>query len=149
MPRSLLFVPCEKVMTDDQGNISLITVLTAIRISLNLAEIPDKIAIPMRWDIVTAWWRDPSDTTTSFQQHIELVAPDGTVLIENNAAINVSAADIQRHVARIQGFPVPKLPGRCLLNLHLSAQDGAGWGEPIATYPLTVVVNIQRPKEEE
>lgn len=150
MPRLLLFAPCERVITDEQGNVSLIVLLSAIRIGLNLAEIPQKAVIPMRWDIITMWWRSPEDSGAKFEQHVELVSPDEKVLITNTAKFGLVEADTHRHVARIQGFPMPRLAGRCFLRLYVREdREGIDRGEPVAIYPLTVEVDLQAPKENE
>ena len=121
-----------------------------MRIGLNLTEIPEQehVAIPMRWEIATMWWRSPEDGTTKFEQRIELVGPNESVLLANVAKILLADADTHRHITRIQGFPVPKVAGRCFLRLYLREdRDGTDWGKPVAIYPMTIAVDLQAPKE--
>jgi hypothetical protein len=135
---------------DEQENVSLIVLLTAVRIGLNVASVPEDSAIPMRWDIVTMWWRTPDDTAKLFEQRIELVGPENHVLLKETAEIPLDSADTHRHIHRVAGFPIPRVPGRCFLRLYLrEKRDRAAWGDPVSIYPMTVEVSLQDPKSVE
>jgi hypothetical protein len=135
---------------DEQENVSLIVLLTAVRIELNVESIPENSALPMRWDIVTMWWRSPEDTTMQFEQRVELVGPNNGILLTLTADIPLENADTHRHIHRVQGFPIPHVPGRCFLRLYLrEKRDGSTWGDPATIYPITVEVALQEPKSQE
>jgi hypothetical protein len=137
-------------MMDEQGNVSLIVLLSAIRMEIRLSEIPKGAAIPIRWDVITIWWRNPDESGIKFEQRFELVGPDDNELLASESKLDFEAADTHRHIGKIQGFPVPRAPGRCFLKLYIREdREGSNWGEPVTVYPLTVDVSLQGSKDPE
>jgi|SoiMetStandDraft_2_1073263.scaffolds.fasta_scaffold629529_1 hypothetical protein len=137
MPRLLLFAPCEKVITDQQGNsVSLITLLQEIRYSVfQNVQIPPNAALPMKWDVLSLWEKETGDEGIEFEQKIRLVDRNERVLIEYGAQFRFEKR-VHRLTLRILGFPMTE-PG--LLNLVLLlTRPGLDWTE-VTRYPLELV----------
>ena len=86
MPKLMLFVPCEKLIVDEDGkNTTLICVIQNIEASVPKDKPVDKTATaPREWDVVTLWHSEEAEEIgTKFRQRFEFVLPDGTVLMSS------------------------------------------------------------------
>jgi hypothetical protein len=141
MPRLLLFAPCQKAIIDRQDNsVSMIQILTQIKIGQLKPEgggdIPPDAIIPLNWAIVTEWLQLPGDEGKQFEDRVEIVRPDGTVLVD---AISPFAFTLRSHfnTVLLSAFPAGQW-GEITLKLSLrEVAEGTTW-EPVAEYPLDV-----------
>lgn len=138
MPKLLLFAPCEKVIVDQQNNVSLISILQDLKI-----QVPETGPVPpanasaaIKWDVLTVWARSDDDAGKRYEQRIALFNPEGAPTeISTTTPVETKNAS-HRIVATIFGFPIGS-SGRYRLKLWLS-EDGRESREPIAEYAITV-----------
>ena len=138
MPKLLLFVPCEKVLVDQQNTVSLISMLQEVNFQVSEAgpSPPANAKAAMKWDVLTVWARTDDDFGKRYEQRFALFDPDGEPTeITTTAPIETEKAT-HRNIATIFGFPIGSA-GRYTLKLWLS-ENGQERPEPIAEYVVTV-----------
>lgn len=149
MPSLLIFAPCEKVIIDQDNNVSLIGVLNGLQIQVpqnpNAAR-PRGMAA-YKWEVVTYWDIKPEDRGKRFEQHIKLFGPDGEpTKIEATAAVQTNAQN-HRITTTVWGFPILE-PGRYVLKLYFQEAHSVEpapenflmfrFMTPVAEYPIAV-----------
>ena len=139
MPKLLVFAPCEKVLIDQDGNASLIAMFNELR-RPSIADIPANAQAPIRWNILTLWYREPSDAERKFEQRCILVAPDGSTAVDNRVEFAMSGGLMHRNVTTVFGFPISQA-GEYSLSLRLKAADEQGDGQEIAAFPMFVKID--------
>jgi hypothetical protein len=152
MPKLLLFAPCEKIIIEDKStNVSFISLLDSIRIGVRVGEIPEGAAIPLRWSVITMWWRQPDEEPRRYEQQWDFVESDGRVLVRDSA-IFVIEGKTHRHITQMEAFPLPRRAGQCLLKLYLREDAEGSERTEITTFPLAVEVQtlaVNAPTESE
>jgi hypothetical protein len=138
MPKLLIFAACEKVILDKEHNAaSLISVLQTIRVAAPGKLSGRLVPLPLNWRVFTCWEREPSEEGKSYNQHVQLTAPDGTIRVESFNLLEFKQR-FQRATIKVAGFPIDQ-PGDYVLRLFLSEAGKSDEERQIATYPLTVV----------
>jgi hypothetical protein len=134
----LLFTPCEKALVDQNNNLSLIVAMEELRIDIpESVDVPPKALGMLRWDVVTAWAPTADDGGRRFQQKIEILAPDDTVIGRADVIFQMQAGRNHRNTVRMVGFPVGP-PGQYGLRLLLREDQAGSEFREISTYPLHV-----------
>lgn len=147
MPRLLVFVPCRRVIVDEEDKtISLISLFDRVRIETPPGdpEIPSGTLAPIEWAIYSWWSAAPEDMGVGFEQQVNMFSPEGEKVGETNNRF-VFTAERHRLTLKSPGFPV-HTPGIWNLKLLLRREEEE-WQE-IATYPMTVEY-IQAEQHEE
>jgi hypothetical protein len=136
LPRLILFVPCERViLNQEDNNVSLITVLNEISIALPSDKIPSGSHAAYRWTILAVWLREPGDEQKRFEQSCELVMPDGQRAFRSRDVFSFEQR-IHRQTLVVPAFPMSKTPGDCLLKLSVREDvEGKEW-QGVAEYPI-------------
>ena len=133
MPKLLCFLPCEKVIIDQNANtISMINVLEGI--SVPKAPTPDA-GVLLTWSIVSVWEQTEGDARKTYEQRTYLLLPDGKEKVDLITRFQF-AQKRHRLIGTINGFPVP-LAGDYILKLFLRELGSEQW-IPIADYTLPV-----------
>jgi hypothetical protein len=135
MPRLLIFAPCEKVIVDQQGNPSLISLLQEWQ--ADRRDLPEKAVAPQRWDIFCLWHRVESDNDKDFVQTCELLSESGQKVLSADIEFRMTAVT-HRNTVTVLGLPVN--PGRYDLALYLHEKGSEKERERLALYPLNVTV---------
>jgi len=125
MPHLSIFAACEKVIIDQAGVASLITLFGKITISLppEALEMPPNAVTPREWTIYSLWEWDPEDQGKRFSQHLEIRWPNGTVLVEKrDELVRVADRRSTQIVSPIAGFPIGE-PGMISIHLRLEQDE--------------------------
>jgi hypothetical protein len=135
----LIFAPCEKVIIDQQQNLTLVAVLQSLQIHLPPEAIPPRATATFQWNVLTLWYREPGDENESFEQFIELLGPDGSVLAGARSPFRLEKLS-HRQVTAFPGFPVARGGGDYALKLYLRKEADKGDRTEVATFPLRVEI---------
>src|SRR5579885_3065099 len=107
MPKLVLFIPCEKLIVDEDQNPSLITIIQTLNVSIPAGQaIPKEVMSPQQWDIVTIWLPERDDQGKSFRQIIEFVGQDGGIPIRGETSLNLEQGKWCRQKIHVFGMPV-------------------------------------------
>jgi hypothetical protein len=119
MPILALFTVCEKVIIEDNGMPSLITLFTRIATTPNIgAEIPSNALAPKEWAIFTAWDWEKDDEGVRYTQAIEVRVPDGKVFADIKTNFVIERDKRQQVRVPLVGFPIGQR-GDCTVHLWL------------------------------
>jgi hypothetical protein len=87
MPNLKTVVACEKVIYATDGPVSLLSVFDAMQFQLSKdAPLPERAIAPNQWAVFTMWEIDPSEINQPFTQVVRIMAPDGSLFLENEHA---------------------------------------------------------------
>ncbi len=137
MPKLLLFAPCEKLIVDEEGNPTLITVLQNLGIEVPAGEqVPRDVMTPQTWDVITLWYPEDGDPGKTFHERLEFTQPDGSIPIRTKITFRMEDKT-QRNKTHIMGFPIGQA-GQSRLNLFLDENGTEPAREPRAFYPINV-----------
>jgi hypothetical protein len=79
MPTLLLFAPCEKVILDADGLVSLITIIEKLQVVIPTGiQLAHNTAIPMRWQLIAMWIVD-NDEMGLYEQMADVAIEDGSI----------------------------------------------------------------------
>lgn len=121
--RLLAFLCCDKVIIDQQGNPSLIMLLETLTVHVPAeAEIPADVVSPREWWIFTMWTPEPQDIGKTFQQHIELISPNGKITTHTPLAFTTKNDEQARNIQQVLGFPVGT-EGHCFVKMWIQSDD--------------------------
>ena len=136
MPKLLMFVPCDRVIVDNEGVISLISLIEKVQLAIPAnIEIPDKATLPHRWTIVSIWRRDPDDIQQAYEQQVEIFGEDGRALIVTSGVTAVEFS-MPLHRSFFHLTQMPMTEGNLVLAISLR-KTGEEW-QRIAEFPLDV-----------
>jgi hypothetical protein len=107
MPKLKVLLACEKVIFDQEGPVSLISIFQRMNIQLTGVPLPERAVSPTLWSIFALWEFMPSEIGQEFFQGIRVTAPDGSVFLEHEGAFQNNAADDMQIKTKTQ---VPGLP---------------------------------------
>ena len=79
MPKLRFVVACEKVIIDQAGPVSLISIFQKMNIQLQAAPLPEKALSNARWHAFSLWENDPKEVGQSFTVVVEVSNVDGSV----------------------------------------------------------------------
>lgn len=142
MPKIIFFLPCEKILTDEGGTITLISILQDLNIEIPAnAEIPVNAVIPREWQIISL--TRPSgrnDIGTKLIHHLEIVKPDGELMGVAAKTSFVYEDKPHRMVVRVNGIPV-NAQGRMALRLWIYPEGQDKSEHPLAEYDELSIVH--------
>ena len=149
MPKLLVFAACERVIIDQDNNVSLMNLVTEMT-----TEVPeqsereaDKLAVAaLRWAIFALWAKDPQDEGKTFEQRVILLDPSGAPSgIEGATPFAFPEGKrFMRNTVNVLGFPF-KSAGTYRVQLWMRQEGGVPAAEPIAEFPINMK---QRPPKE-
>lgn len=128
MPKLLFVVACEKVIFDQAGPFSLISVFQKVNIQLQDAPLPENAISPMRWHSFCLWENDPKEIGQTFTQVTRVFAPDGSVFAESEGDfVNNEGGDSQAKVnVMYGGIPISR-EGDIVIRVWIKgAEDSVG-----------------------
>ena len=131
MPKLLAYLPCEKVVVEDESkNVSVLSILETVTVALPAgAPAPrDKASIPMSWAIFTLWQKETGESG-EFESKSVLASPAGEALVETPVAkLDFEPNGRQQVINRMSSFPV-WTPGACRLRLMVKTSRDAQFRE--------------------
>ena len=140
MPKLLVFAVCEKIIVDDSGNATLITLLNEIHIALPTdgTVLPPDALAPKEWAVFAMWAVEQEDFGHDFVQEMEMSFEDGTIFKKQSLPFHVKP-DVRVAVnrANIIGFPIGK-QGSFTVTVWLRG-DGTNIDRDKHSYPVFVV----------
>jgi hypothetical protein len=132
-----VLLTCEKVLIDQSGTFSLISVFQRINLPAIPEPLVDGAAIPMTWAIFTAWDRDETEGELSFTQTTEVFLPSGKIYATQEINFLLPEGQAQaRTIVNLAGFPIyeegdvsirvaingyPGLSHQCQVSVHYSS----------------------------
>jgi len=131
MPKLYLFAACEKVILDQSGVPSLISLFSKLKLQLpgQLGDIPVNAVAPKEWAVFTSWDWLPSDEGRLYGQCLQVLYPDGKVFVENRELkFTMKPGERQHNAVGIMGFPIGE-KGDYRIRMWLE-EDGATVVEP-------------------
>lgn len=137
MPRLLLFAPCQKVLfSQEEKTISLISLVYGINaVNPNPdSVIPSGSVVPLPWNALAIWYRQPGEEGLRFKQKISLVSLDGEELVSTEQEFTMEKETHQVY-SYIASFPIWKT-GRSDLKLFLAAPNQEY--EERASFPISI-----------
>lgn len=141
MPKLLIFAPCEKLILSQENVASLISVMEAINVNVG-ADVPADAVLPIRWEVLTLWQRQPDDPVgTRYEQRLDVLRPDGVIVSNTISGFEIfEQATNYRNIASLFGLPIGQ-QGRCSIKLFLRVvNQDSEWGE-IAEYSIAILHN--------
>lgn len=131
MPKLLAYLPCEKVVVEDESkNISVLSILETVTVTL-AQEAPapaQKASIGMAWAIFTLWQKERGESG-EFESKSVLASPAGELLLETPVAKLAFGANMRQQVInRLPRFPI-WTPGTCQLRLMVRTSRDAEFRE--------------------
>lgn len=130
MPQLLVFVPCEKVIIDENQNPTLVVLmqgLGAAPLPGQPAEIPRNAVGPKEWCIFSVWRPSDQDYGKLFNQRIQLLWPDGSEFQNAHFAFQFEKGKSHQIRMNMFGFPIGQV-GDVTLNMWLE-RDSKKIGE--------------------
>lgn len=138
MPRLLVFAPCERVILDQKNQVTLVSLMEELEVSLP-EPVPGVVVAHMgfiKWEAFTLWYRTEEDTNRTYEQTMTLMAPDGTPTGLNTIATFTMERRSHRIVGTIQGFPTHT--GTYELKLLLKESGSTEAPREIGAFPVVL-----------
>jgi hypothetical protein len=107
MPNLKALLACEKVIFDQEGPVSVISIFQQMKVQLTGAPLPEKAISPTLWSVFVLWESDPREVGSQFTQVLKVTAPDGSVFLEHEGLFTNNSVDETQVKTKIQ---VPGLP---------------------------------------
>ncbi len=138
MPQLLVFMPCEKILSDAHtGDISFIGLLDTLTVVVPAGvTIPEGTQIPFSWVAFTQWVQSEQESGELFEQRVELFTPTGESGFDSINPL-FPEGPLHRHAVKVARFPVG-MEG--IYSLQLSVReitDDKGW-QVVTTFPIRV-----------
>jgi hypothetical protein len=131
MPKLLAYLPCEKVVIEEQSkNISVLSILETVSVTLPKDAQPpaQPASIGMAWAIFTLWQKEKGESG-GFESKSALVSPAGELLAETPVTkLAFGANTRQQIINRMASFPI-WTPGACQLKLMVRTSRAADFRE--------------------
>jgi hypothetical protein len=106
MPQLYTFVVCDKVIIDEVGVASLITLFSTVTLSM-AGEIPSDALAPKEWAIFAIWDYESADEGKEYNQVVQLLLPDRTSFLERLETKFVMRPGRKQQIKNpVLGFPV-------------------------------------------
>lgn len=139
MAKLLVFVPCEKIILDDQGNASLIVLFHSLDARGTTGDIPKNAVTPKEWAIFTMWQWLPEERGKEFSQIIQILWPDGTEFKRFPLEFKAGERKYHQNRVNIVGFPIGQI-GEITVNMWLE-ENSRRFGD---TYSYSLAVSHAR-----
>jgi hypothetical protein len=132
----LALCPCEKVIIDQRGAHSLITIMENVEVSTQPSAtsqpvMPTNAVMPKEWFVYTRWLPSEEDIGKTFRQTYQLYWPNGEKFTEGYAEFKATES-FQQNVLQLQGMPVGQ-PGKVKVAVWVE-HDGRRVTEVIETH---------------
>lgn len=140
MIRHIWTVPCRVTITDQESNnVSLIEVLEEIVIAPTAARSDSaRLRLPLLFDVVTLWARERSGEPEVGIGRMQLLSPQGRILIEQSTEIDLREKRRLRTFGRIIGFPAEG-SGTYHFRVDYRTTEGEEW-QLAGIIPLDVMI---------
>jgi hypothetical protein len=83
MPVLKFVTVCERVLFDQAGPVSLISIFQKMNIQLQDAPLPEKAVSQSRWHVFCLWENDPKEIGQTFTQIVRIFNVDGSLFFES------------------------------------------------------------------
>ena len=110
--RFLALCPCDRVIFDRNGTLSLITIMENFDLSVQTAsgekvDIPPTTVVPRDWSIYGRWEASESDDGMTFEQVFEIYWPNGDKFVESRMTMQTIRKEdpTQQTALQLMGFP--------------------------------------------
>ena len=136
----------ESVINKDDNLVSLYGALEELSVTLtpkeNGSRVPDKVAVPINYEIVSLWTRDVSNEITKVNVEYILVSPEGDELLKTVQEIEFSQS-VRRFRSRmkIAGMPITK-QGDYVFKIKVKEPDVNNF-KLVAELPLEVKIKFE------
>ena len=154
MLKSLLFLPCEKIIVSRESTFTVVNILDSVNVEPK-QEIGSDTALQFLWEIMNLWHKDePEDSNKEFEQRIEFLRPDNNVLFTIITKFEADDTNATYRITnKIGAFPVG-MPGVVKLNLSIREADDENEWQEIVAYPINVThinrgINVKNEVETE
>ncbi len=135
MPSLVFVTACEKVIIDQTGPISLISVFQRMNIQIQAdSPLPTNAVAPNQWAIVCLWENFPKEVGQDFTQVLHVLAPDGMVFIEREDSFRNDDVDSSQTklVLRFNVLPIWS-EGDIVIKVWIKGLD-----EPVGSYRFSI-----------
>jgi hypothetical protein len=106
MPQLYVFAVCEKVIIDQNGIPSLISLFTRVNFS-PATDIPGNAIAPKEWSIYTSWDWEPGDEGREYKQVLQILYPDGSPFMPRQEQRFVMQPNTKHQInTPVLGFPI-------------------------------------------
>ncbi len=141
MLKLLIFAPCERMIEDKGGTVSLISVLDSVELNID-GDIPPDALVPFRWTILTMWRRERDvEGEVEFEQRTDVVRPDGTSVAGGMNTFKVTNAHLNyRLKIDLQVFPLGMI-GDVLVKARIRQTNPETEWRDVGEYPILVAHN--------
>ena len=125
MPKLIAFLPCEKIIVDENHTSSVIVIFQTITAQVPAnAEMPQNAVAPKEWAIFTTWEPLPEDVGSTVRQIVQVLWPDDTEFQRTPPTpIHFKNDRPQQVRLNIFGFPIGKT-GKITFNVWLEDSGG-------------------------
>jgi hypothetical protein len=138
MPRLMTLAVCDFAIEDKRDHrFTLVGLLDTVTVQVPArAEVPTDARAPKEWHCIAIWQRVAGDTGQAFEQRLELVAPDGTVVV---TVPHVFQMDARIHRVAIKGDGLPVAPeGEYAFRVSVRAAGPDATWQPAGEYAVLV-----------
>jgi hypothetical protein len=137
LPRLLLFAPCQKGIIDkNESTVSMISLINGVTVARLGEEIDENAVLPYSWCAVSAWFKEAEDEGANFEDLVELVSPDGNVLVRSMIPFTLPAR-IHQNLHNSFGFPAGRA-GIYTLRLSIRRVPNENGWSVVSEYPIEV-----------
>ncbi|HEY4932554.1 MAG TPA: hypothetical protein VII23_13370 [Terriglobales bacterium] len=109
MPKLVTLIACEKVIIDQKGLPSLISVFQKMEFMVPHLPVPADAVAANQWVVAAFWQHTDSEIGVPFKQHLIITTPDGKIFaaLEQGFIIPAGVEDrLSKNFLNLQGFPV-------------------------------------------
>jgi hypothetical protein len=135
MPKVIFFLPCEKMLTDEHKTLTLVSILQDINLT-----VPSGLNVPLEATVSKEWkvaslirHSDPSEIGKRFIHHVEIIKPDGTIMVRASKIPFVLPRGSYFTRVDVSEIPVGQ-QGRLVIRLWLYEEGQPKPDVPHATY---------------
>jgi hypothetical protein len=147
MPKLLLLAICERTARDvSSGELSLLTLINGWTVVLpNEVDDASVAVVPVRWSVVSTWYREDDDPNLQFEQSIIVDTPTGK---STNPIIHAFNMEKRVGTLAISTDNIPVV-GSGIYNVRMSVRSVISDGDQVtygdwqekAVYPLEVTIS--------
>jgi hypothetical protein len=138
LPRLLLFAPCQKGIVDkNEGTVSMIGLVNGVTVASLSDAVEENAVLPYSWCAVSAWYKEEGDEDASFEDLVELVTPNGNIVVRSVIPFSISAR-IHQNLHNSFGFPVGE-PGVYTLRISIRRLPEESEWSIVSEYPIEVI----------
>src|SRR5690349_20276571 len=122
MPKPLLLAACNRAISDQNGNLSLIDIINGMTIESTGGEsVPADAQAMYKWYVVAVWLENKGDRGKAFEQRVRAQTPNGKTLISSILPFTMTTRACN-NIVEVRGFPA----GRAgILKLMLDIREAS------------------------